>query len=95
VQDDLSRLVGLEGFKVRRVVEVRDRLDLEVELVAGAACCPHCGRPSADVKERPVVRVRDLPLAGRRTYLLWRKRRFRCQACRRTFTERHPELPAR
>ena len=95
MQDDLTRLVGLEGFVVKRVSEVGDRLDLEVELVARAGLCPHCARPSIEVKERPLVRVRDLPLAGRRTDLVWRKRRYRCQACRRTFTERHPELPPR
>lgn len=42
-----------------------------------------------------MVRVRDLPLAGRPTVLVWRKRRFGCQACGCTFTETHPELPAR
>jgi transposase len=95
MQDDLTRLVGLEGFKVTRVVEVGGRLDLEVELAARAGCCPRCGRASLDVKERPRVRVRDLPIAGRVTYLVWRKRRYRCAACGRTFTESHPELPAR
>jgi transposase len=39
--------------------------------------------------------VRDLPLAGRCTDLLWRKRRYGCRVCARTFTERHPELPPR
>ena len=95
MQDDLTRLVGLEGFVVNRVVEVGDELDLEVELVARAALCPRCGRGSLEVKERPRVRVRDLPLAGRRTDLVWRKRRFLCQPCGRTFTEQHPELPPR
>jgi hypothetical protein len=33
-----SRLVGLEGFEVKRVIEECDRLDLEVELVARAGC---------------------------------------------------------
>jgi hypothetical protein len=47
------------------------------------------------VKERPVVRMRDLPLAGRRTFLRWRKRRYACNGCGRTFTESHPELPPR
>ncbi len=61
----------------------RDQLDLEVELVARAGCFPHRGR---GVKERPVVRVRDLPIAGRAIHLRWRKRRYRCQGCRRTFT---------
>ena len=71
------------------------RVRAEVELVARADCCPGCGRSSVDVKERLRVRGRDLPLAGRVTYLLWRKRRCRCVGCGRTFTESRPELPAR
>jgi transposase len=86
MRDHVSRLVGLEGFEVKWVIEVGDRLDLEVELVARAGCCPRCGRGSVDVKERPVVRVRDLPIAGRATHLVWRKRRYGCRGCGRSFT---------
>ena len=93
--DDVSRLVGIEGMVVRRVFELGRRLELEVELIARAGCCRWCGRSSVTVKDRPVVRVRDLPLAGRATMLRWRKRRFFCDECGRTFTETHPELPAR
>jgi hypothetical protein len=67
--DDVSRLVGIEGMVVRGVIEIEGKLDLEVELVAGAGCCQWCGRSSLTVKDRPVVRVRDLPLAGRSTIL--------------------------
>ena len=93
--EQLSALLGLEGFIVTAVEERGDELDLEVELVAAGGCCPGCRRASCEVKERPVVRVRDLPIAGRRTFLVWRKRRFRCCACECTFTERHEELPSR
>jgi transposase len=95
MRDHGSRLVGLDGMAVRAVCEVGDQLDLEVELIARAGCCLGCGRGSLTVKDRPVVRIRDLPVAGRPTFLLWRKRRYRCRACGRTFTETHPELPAR
>jgi transposase len=95
MQDHVSRLLGLEGLEVRRVIEDGDQLDLEVELVARAACCPRCGRGSVEVKDRPVVRVRDLPIAGKEVWLRWCKRRYRCPGCRRTFTESHPELPSR
>jgi len=90
-----TRLLGLEGFAVTAVVERGDELDLEVELVSSAGVCPACGRASCEVKERPVVRVRDLSIAGRRTFLRWRKRRFRCQACAATFTESDEQLPVR
>jgi transposase len=95
MQDHGSRLVGLVGLEVRGVMEVGGRLDLEVESAARAGCCPTCGRASVTVKDRPVVRVRDLLVAGRPTFLLWRKRHWRCEGCGRTFTEMHPELPVR
>ena len=41
------------------------------------------------------MRVRDLPLAGRATCLVWRKRRYACRECGRSFTETHHQLPAR
>ena len=70
MQDDLSRVVGLAGLEVKHVIEEGDRLDLEVEPVARAGCCPRCGRASLDVKDRPRVRVRDLPIVGRVTNLV-------------------------
>src|SRR3990172_2430144 len=93
---EASRLLGLAGLRVTCVV-VRDDdgLDLEVETVTRPGPCPHCGGSDLVTKERPVVAVRDLPLAGRVARLLWRKRRFRCRGCGRTHTEKHPALPAR
>lgn len=95
MREQLSGLLGLEGFTVMSVEGRGDELELEVELVTAGGCCPGCGRASSEVKERPLVRVRDLPIAGRRTVLVWRKRRFRCCACACTFTDRHEELPSR
>ena len=95
MQDDVSRLVGVDWLTVTDVVDHGRWLGLEVELTARAGCCRWCGRGSLMVKDRDLVRIRDLPIAGRLTYLLWRKRRYRCEACERTFTETHPELPAR
>jgi transposase len=41
------------------------------------------------------VRVRDLPIAGRRTTLCRRKRRYRCDDCGGSFTECDPQPPPR
>jgi transposase len=87
MQDHVSRLVGLDGFRVNGVIERGDQLDLEVELVSRAQACPHCAGGDLEVHERPVVAVRDLPLCGRQATLRWRKRRYRCKRCRRTHTE--------
>lgn len=95
MQDDVSRLLGIEGLAVTGVLDHGWWIELEVEMVARAGCCRWCARGSLKVKDRDVVRVRDLPLAGRLTYLCWRKRRFACEGCGRTFTETHPQLPSR
>jgi len=95
MQDHASRLVGLEGFAVSRIVEEGDQLDLEVELITRARRCPHCAAEALEVHERPVVAVRDLPIGRRSAVLRWRKRRLRCQACRRTHTESCAQVPAR
>ena len=95
MQDHVSRLLGLDGFKLRRVSEDGEKLDLEVELLARARSCPHCAGTELEVHERPVVAVRDLPFGGRPATLRWRKRRYRCRGCRRTHTESCEQAPPR
>src|SRR3989441_3618589 len=92
--EQLSRVLGLDGLAVTAVREQADELEVELELVAVASSCRLCGG-RVEVKERPRVRVRDLPLSGRRVTLVWRKRRFRCRRCRHSFSESHAELPTR
>jgi transposase len=95
MQDHATCLVGLDGVVVTGVERVGDQLDLQVELIARAVCCPRCDGGEVRVKERPRVRLRDLPIGGRLTRLVWRKRRYRCNGCGRTFTETHEQLPSR
>ena len=82
MQDDLTRLVGLEGFEVRGVSRLVVGSTSRSSWSRARVCCPDCGRASLEVKDRPRVRVRDLPVAGRRTELVWRKRRYRLPAMR-------------
>ena len=71
--DEPSRVLGLAGLRVLGVVEGEgDALDLEVESIAQTGCCPHCADADLVIKERPVVGVRDLPMAGRMAHLRWR-----------------------
>jgi hypothetical protein len=50
MQDELSRLVGIDGVVVTGVVEVGRQLEIEVELVTAVACCRWCGRASLVVR---------------------------------------------
>jgi transposase len=99
VRDDaISVSLGLEGFAVLDTFEARDQVEVLIELKAGAGVCPGCAGASASVHERTDVRIRDIAVHAKPTYLLWRKRRFRCESTecdQSTFSEEHPEVPAR
>lgn len=93
--EHLTQLLGLEGFRVTAFGERGEALEFELELEPRGEHCPRCRSQALEVKERPLVRLRDLPLAGRAAFLHWRKRRYRCRACAKSFTESHPALPPR
>jgi transposase len=63
---------------------------LIIERAAREGPCPACGVFSSTVKDRPLMRLKDLPASGQAVELWWRKRRLVCaeQLCpRRSFTQ--------
>ncbi|CCG05234.1 ISL3 family transposase [Blastococcus saxobsidens] len=100
LDSDASRLFGLDGLAVARVVAegVDGRVVHVVTADETAAGCPSCGVISVSVKGRVSSRPRDLPHGPSGLLLVWHKRRWRCAetACeRRSFTESLPAVPAR
>jgi transposase len=96
--NDTTRLLGLEGLAVTKVVEGVQGPVVHLETAdKGARACPGCGVAASRMKEWVTTCPRDLPVAGRGTELRWRKRRWFCdeQACvRGTFTEQVDQVPA-
>src|SRR5688572_9531254 len=74
-----SVLFGLDGFRVIDVERVDDDLvRVVVETIDQHGACPCCGQVSSRVKQRPLVRIKDLPAGDSRVDLWWRKRRLVC-----------------
>jgi hypothetical protein len=74
-----------------------DGMTIDIRLTAPTADCPRCGRTSARLHGRYWRQIADQPVAGRRTAIRVRVRRFRCgtPGCqRRTFAERIPAVAA-
>ena len=98
--DSTSVLFGLEDEFVVASVERLSSGDLQVviEHRAREAACPACGVVTSRVKDRPLVRVKDLPAFGHRVELWWRKRRLACRepacACG-SFTQQSEAILAR
>lgn len=92
-----AALLGLDGFRVLRVIEMPSELTVVVETVRERAFCRECGC-RAEAHDRMLVELRDLPCFGRPVRLAWQKRRWRCreQLCSaKTWTEEGEAAPAR
>jgi len=71
-------LIGLPEVNILGIDEVAGGpLVIEIETRSARPGCPSCG-VLASLKDRDPVVLVDLPAFGRRTRLIWRKRRFRC-----------------
>jgi transposase len=92
MSDATSVLYGLETeFRVVEVTRLDDaEVKIVIEMPPREGPCPSCGVLSSWIKDRAMVRVKDVPASGQRVQLWWRKRRLICteMACRqRSFTQ--------
>ena len=76
-----AALVGLDGFVVTAQTMREGEHWLVVETTTARAWCPSCGVRAVGNGRRRVL-VRDLPIAGTPTVLVWAKRTWRCRETR-------------
>ena len=90
MSDVMSVRLHLSGVRVTGVlVDSVERLEVEVESAREWSRCRHCGFRCYRVWDRRPKRVRDLGVSGRRTTLVWRRRRFECGNCGERHLEDH------
>ncbi|CAN5530233.1 ISL3-like element ISPpu12 family transposase [soil metagenome] len=94
-EEAINATLGLEGLEVLGIARFEHLIEVIVESRFDAGSCHRCGGIAAEPKERPEVFVRDLSMSGRPVVLRWRKRRWRCTYCSKTWTESHPQVPPR
>jgi transposase len=75
---------------VEAVVDVTERLEIVVSDVHSLVTCPLCGRKTSKVHDTRRVRIKDLPVLGAETTLIWLRRRFSCEGCGGRHLEDHP-----
>ena len=90
MSDVMSVRLHLSGVRVTGVlVDSVERLEVEVESAREWSRCRHWGFRCYRVWDRRPKRVGDLGVSGRRTTLVWRRRRFECGNCGERHLEDH------
>ena len=73
-------------------LDTPSELRVEVESTVRRPRCPACGFRCTRVHDTRRRKVRDLEVSGRRTTLVWLRRRFVCDNCGTRHLEDHPEF---
>ncbi len=82
------RLIGV----LTVLVDTTSRLEVEVASTRSWSRCPHCGFKTRTVHDTRRRRISDLSVSGRRTTLVWIRRRFVCANCDQRHLETHVEF---
>ncbi len=84
----LTELLNIDGIKV---ISKRQHegigIILQVEPINQESICPHCVTKSRRLHQNHRYLIKDLPLSGQAVYLEINRRQFKCDSCRKPFSE--------
>lgn len=87
-----SNLINLKEVKVKKVMHSDTSLKLYITTNAKQQVCPACNETTSKVHDYRNQRINDLPISGKSTILILRKRRYVCK-CGKRFFENYDFLP--
>lgn len=90
-----TNLLNLLSYRVIKVETNDHDYHIDAETVRPPDSCPHCSADRLVGFGHREQRVKDLPMHGKRVSIYADTRRFRCQACRKTFYEPLPEVDSK
>jgi Transposase and inactivated derivatives len=88
----ITKLIGLENVIVSNVVETDTHLEIFIETKPCHQSCPQCGERTRSIHDYRLQKIRDVKFREMYTYLVLKKRRYKCTSCGKRFYERYPFL---
>ena len=85
----LTQLLNLEGVKVVSHHQYKGiGVILQIESMKTESICPRCGTKSNRLHQNHRYTIKDLPLGEQEVFLEINKRQFKCEQCKKPFTEK-------
>ena len=91
----IRNLLDLKGVIVKKVRYKKNFVKIHIELPVREQTCPHCKSKTTKIKDYRTQIIKDVPIRFKTTLLSYRKRRYQCKECGKTFYEKAHFLPKR
>lgn len=94
LQDDIiTKLIDIQGVKVTDISESDENITICLYMQRRTHECPHCHDLTSKVHDYRTQRVKDISMREKPVILVYRKRRYKCNSCHKSFYEKFPILP--
>ena len=93
--DFIKNLLDLKGVVVKKVRYKKNFVKIHIELPVREQTCPHCKSKTTKIKDYRTQIIKDVPMRFKPTLLSYRKCRYQCKECGKTFYEKAYFLPKR
>ena len=86
----IKDLLNLKGVIVKSVKNLKDVVEIYVEMPIKSHICPHCGNETSLIHDYRPQTIKDVPIYFKPTNLIYNKRRYKCNCCNKNFYENNP-----
>lgn len=91
----IRNLLDLKGVIIKKVRYKKNFVKIHIEMSVREQTCPHCKTKTTKIKDYRTQIIKDIPIRFKTTLLSYRKRRYKCTHCHKTFYEKVEFLPKR
>ena len=83
----LDRLLNLPALTIEKCLDTETEVHLTLKSLKESVNCPCCGVETDSINQERPLRVRDVSIFGKFTYLYFKRRQFYCENCQKYGTE--------
>lgn len=91
--DFTSKLLQMEDVIIDDIKNVDDITEIHFKLKRKTHPCPYCQLPTDRIHDYRTSRIKDVPILGNKSLLVYAKRRYHCDNCNKHFYESFPHVP--
>ena len=86
-QNYITKVLDMEDAIIEEVKEESSGISLTIRLERKMRFCPACGAETKRVHDYRIRKLRELEIVGKKTEILYRRRRYVCDRCGKRFAE--------